>query len=59
MDVRHVLKHMFPRQFGFESPFTIQLDQQAGGPVFPDYTNRDDEIVVRLIMVFSRYALIS
>ncbi|KIJ31343.1 hypothetical protein M422DRAFT_186138 [Sphaerobolus stellatus SS14] len=46
-DARHVLKHIFPRQFGLSNPFTAQSEKAFGPLLLPDFTDRDQEIKVK------------
>lgn len=45
-DARHVLKHIFPRQFGLRHPFDSTHDFSGNGFKFEDYTVREQEIQV-------------
>ncbi|KAF8526333.1 hypothetical protein BU17DRAFT_40763, partial [Hysterangium stoloniferum] len=45
-DARHVLKHIFPRQFGLRNPFTL-VSCQSHTKRLEDYMNRDEEIQAR------------
>ncbi|CRG91151.1 telomerase reverse transcriptase [Talaromyces islandicus] len=40
----HVMKYMFPRQFGLHNVFTSQVDNRQTVQPFKDYTLREDEI---------------
>ena len=40
----HVMKHVFPRQFGLHSAFTSQVDSRESSQRFLDYTYREQEI---------------
>ena len=39
----HVMKHIFPRQFGYHNVFTSQIDPREIAQRFPDYTYREQE----------------
>ncbi|CAD6892531.1 unnamed protein product [Tilletia caries] len=45
--VRHILKYMFPRQFGLHNVFTSVVDRNLTTQAFPDYTMREAEIRLR------------
>jgi telomerase reverse transcriptase len=40
----HVLKYLFPRQFGLHNVFTSSVDKKDTAQSFMDYNNRDSEI---------------
>lgn len=40
----HVMKHVFPRQFGLRNVFTSDLESKTGNQVFNDYTLRKVEM---------------
>lgn len=40
----HVMKYIFPRQFGLHNPFTSSLDPRETIQPFKDYTLREQEI---------------
>ncbi|KAF2112365.1 hypothetical protein BDV96DRAFT_159642 [Lophiotrema nucula] len=40
----HILRYMFPRQFGMHNVFTSQVDRQETSMPFKDYTLREREI---------------
>lgn len=40
----HVMKYIFPRQFGLHNVFTSQVDQRQTVQPFKDYTLREEEI---------------
>ena len=39
----HIMKHVFPRQFGYHNVFTSQNDPKESSQRFPDYTYREQE----------------
>lgn len=39
----HVMKHIFPRQFGYHNVFTSQIDPRESAQRFADYTYREGE----------------
>lgn len=41
---RHILKYIFPRQFGLHNVFTSVVDRMETAHVFKDYTLREQEI---------------
>ena len=43
-EARHVLKYIFPRQFGLHNVFTSDTDRKDTTQPFKDYTLRDQEI---------------
>ncbi|KAE8225352.1 hypothetical protein CF319_g1893 [Tilletia indica] len=45
--VRHILKYMFPRQYGLHNVFTSVVDRNLTTQAFPDYTMREAEIRLR------------
>jgi hypothetical protein len=45
-DARHVLKYIFPRQFGLKHPFDATQDPSSNGFKFEDYADREEEIKV-------------
>ncbi|KAF8515533.1 hypothetical protein JB92DRAFT_2670134, partial [Gautieria morchelliformis] len=46
-DARHVLKHIFPRQFGLRNPFDTMQNKSRTGFMFEDYTVREHEIQMK------------
>ncbi|KAK3044316.1 hypothetical protein LTS18_001602, partial [Coniosporium uncinatum] len=40
----HIMKYIFPRQFGLHNVFTSQLDSRETAQPFKDYTLREQEI---------------
>lgn len=48
-DERHVLKHIFPRQFGLRHPFDATHDRPGTGFKFEDYSVREQEIQVGIL----------
>ena len=45
---QHVMKHIFPRQFGLHNVFTSETDRKDTTQQFKDYTLRDPEIAQSL-----------
>ena len=43
---RHILKYIFPRQFGLHNVFTCTLSYWENGGHFRDYSDRETEIKV-------------
>lgn len=43
-DTVHVMKYIFPRQFGLHNVFTSAVDSRETVQPFKDYTLREDEI---------------
>ena len=41
---KHILKYIFPRQFGLHNPFTYSTDRRETTHAFKDYTDREAEI---------------
>jgi telomerase reverse transcriptase len=44
----HVMKYMFPRQFGLHNVFTSAVDSRETVQPFKDYTMREDEIMAKI-----------
>ena len=44
LETTHVMKHIFPRQFGLHNVFTSLVDTKQTSQTLPDYTYREDEI---------------
>jgi hypothetical protein len=40
----HILRHMFPRQYGLHNVFTSKVDGRETAQAFKDYTLRETEI---------------
>lgn len=55
---KHILKYIFPRQFGLHNPFTFATDRRETVHTFKDYTDREIEIAAapknRDLKVFRR-----
>lgn len=41
----HIMKYLFPRQFGLHNVFTSNVDPRETGHQFKDYTLREQEIL--------------
>ncbi|EED18804.1 telomerase reverse transcriptase, putative [Talaromyces stipitatus ATCC 10500] len=57
-DTVHVMKYIFPRQFGLHNVFTSVVDSRETVQPFKDYTLREEEIARLKVAQGSRYALV-
>jgi telomerase reverse transcriptase len=54
-DTVHVMKYIFPRQFGLHNVFTSIVDSRETVQPFKDYTLREDEIARSKVTQGSRF----